>query len=144
MAVWGSKPIGSAAWAPVFLRVGVGFYFILLGMWGLDDFESFSLAMQKYSGFSGVLLQVYAAVAPFLLVAVGALLILGLWTVATAMLTILLLLPLFYGAGLFEKQPDMLARRSLYKDACLLGACVALLFTGGGILSLDRLMKADK
>ena len=144
MALLASKPIGDPAWAALFLRIGLGFYFIALGGWGIEDFAAVSVTVEKLSGFEGQFLFVYSAVTPYALVAVGALLILGLWTVAAAAVATICIFPLLYSAGLFERVSDFVARRSLYKDGCVLGACIALMFTGGGILSLDRLMKADK
>ncbi len=142
--MWASKPIGSIAWAGFLLRLSLGFHMILAGVWSIDDFQRFSAHMAQLTGFMGQLTQLYAAVAPFVLITVGGLLLLGLWTVAAALVAVIFFLPMFYGQGLFEFPSDVLARRAIYKDACILCACASLTFTGGGILSLDRLMKADK
>jgi uncharacterized membrane protein YphA (DoxX/SURF4 family) len=142
--MWASKPIASVAWAGFLLRVSLGLHFILAGIWSIEDFQRFSSQVYERTGFMGQLAQCYTALAPIVLIAAGGLLLVGLWTVAAALAAVLFFLPLFYGAGLFEFHDNLLARRTLYKDACILFACAALAFTGGGILSVDRLMKADR
>ena len=140
-----SKPIASALWAPLFIRVGLGFYLILLGVWGMITPEFLvEERVQNYAGLTGNFLTLYSIIGPYALVVIGSLLIIGLWTVGAAAATVLLLFPLFYGAGLFEKGVDYVARRSLYKDAVLLCAAVSLLFSGAGMFSFDRFFKCDR
>jgi len=144
MAVRGSKPIGDPGWAPLFLRVALGLYFIALGLWGTADFEACRMAVQAYGKIGGNFGLVYSAVAPIALIVVGAMLLVGLWTVGAAIAAIFCIFPLLHGAGLFHWPENFAAQRTLYCDACVLAGCVALLFTGGGLLSLDHFMKADR
>ena len=140
MGMRGSKPIGNVLWAPLFIRVALGFYLLLLGVWGFSESAAVSTRVEQFAGISGNLLVFYSTVAPYILILVGALLIVGLWTVASAGLACIVLFPLFYGAGMFERSADYVAHRSLYKDGVLLFAAISLLFSGGGMLSLDRIL----
>lgn len=143
MSLWGSKPLGPACLAPFFLRVSVGIFLILTGARGFEDFKGFTEDLAHSALYAHVAGPGYAAFAPFVLIAVGGLLLIGLWTVGASLVGVIFFLPIFIRAGLFNLPDSLFTHRLLFKDACLLGACLALCFTGGGFLSIDRLMKAD-
>ena len=116
---------------------------ILTGVRGFDDFHAFSQDFANSPLYAHVAGPGYAAAAPFIFIAVGGLLLIGLWTVGASLVGALFFLPIFIRAGLFDVPNSFFTHRLLYKDACLLGSCLALCFTGGGFLSIDRLMQVD-
>lgn len=145
---FGSQPYGDPAWAPFFIRVSVGLYFLALGTWGAEDMNAATVALEEYGHLGKYPLELYASVLPYLLIACGSLLCLGLKTIAASLTALIALLPLFLAAaseaGLFQSPIDLAAHRHLTQDAAILGACLSLIFTGAGLCSVDHFLKSDR
>jgi uncharacterized membrane protein YphA (DoxX/SURF4 family) len=127
--------------APLLIRVTIGFYFFLLGLWAYLDPDLSRLAVQKYSGFSPELSGLYTTVATYVFFAIGPMLVAGLLTKKAALIGAIMLLPLFCGAGMFNGSENNLAyfleKRSLYRDLVIFAGCLSLALTGPGALSMD-------
>lgn len=139
------RPLGNPHWAPFILRVVVGFYFILLALYGLSEPEQFKHTLEAFAGVNGALCDIYCAIGPTMILLVGALLVFGLFTVPAALLSGLLFLPLFYTAGTFESGTSLqmyVDRRVLYKDLVVFVANISLVFTGPGVFSLDGVLSS--
>jgi uncharacterized membrane protein YphA (DoxX/SURF4 family) len=107
---------------------------------------SFKAAIEGYGGLSGLFLRLYTGLGPYLLVAGGGLLLLGLFTKIAAVGMIILFLPLLLGAGAVTvlEQPLILVpeQRTIYKDVVVLVAFASLLLSGPGSLSLDNALRS--
>ena len=147
-STFGSRPLGDPAWAPFFIRISVGLYFVALGTWGAEDFQVASTALEEYVHLPPTILDIAASLLPYLLITCGSLLLVGFKTIATSLVAIAALLPLFLSAassrGLFHSPIDLAAHRHLAHDAAILGACISLIFTGAGLISIDHFLKNDR
>ena len=130
--------------APLLIRLSVGFYFFLLGLWAYLEPDLSTQAINRYSGFSGWMTAFYVNFGCYLFFVLGILLIFGCLTKHAALLGSLLLLPLLYGAGIFTPHGDnlvyFLEKRSLYRDGVIFASCLSLVFSGGGAVALDGLL----
>jgi uncharacterized membrane protein YphA (DoxX/SURF4 family) len=137
-----SEPIGNAEWAPFFVRITLGCYFMIKGFWGMDNSLAFSQELGRHSGGWGDLMTAYGILAPYLFVVVGGLVIAGFWTTAAGIGAGLLLLPYLWGNGVLHGGLQSILNRNSLKDLMLLAGAISLLFSGAGALSVDKFRKA--
>ena len=132
-----NEPIGSASVGPLFIRLALGSYLVLAGLLKLDNLDAFINVVQSLSLFPKQIALVLATVVPYLEVASGALLVLGLWTTLSSGIVVLLLVGIIYIFGVFPKGSTELFN----KDFILLAAAASLLYTGAGAASIDGIKK---
>jgi uncharacterized membrane protein YphA (DoxX/SURF4 family) len=132
-----NEPLGNASYAPVFIRFSLGIYFVLAGLVKLKDMSGFIAEVQSFGALPEHLAALFAILLPYLEVAAGALLVLGLWTTAAALITSVLMGAFVYAFGLFPSRPDL-----INKDLILLGASLSVLYSGAGAFSIDSFRKS--
>lgn len=128
-----AKPIGNNLYAPLFVRVPLGAYFILAGLAKLKAPLAFVDEIRKFNILPGTTADLFGILLPYFEIISGGLLIIGLWTTAGALLASLLLGSFVYALGV---KPDKMPLFN--KDIILLGAAISLLYTGGGAFSIDN------
>lgn len=136
------EPIGSAIYAPLFVRITLGFFFYFSGRAKLDGLPGYVLPqfvkqVKEYNILPDQLATVYAILLPYLEIILGGLLIVGLWTTLAAGLAALILGSFVYLFGLYSGN----GRIVLNKDLVLLGAALSLLYSGAGVFSIDKFRK---
>lgn len=132
-----NQPIANSIYAPLFIRVTLGLYFILAGLAKLDNMQGFILEVQNLNAFSLQGSILYASLLPYVEIAAGALLVFGMWTTLGAALASLVLLSFVYIFGIFRVGTDIFS-----KDVIMLAAAFSLLYSGAGALSVDK-FRAD-
>lgn len=132
-----SKPIGDTSYGPTLLRVPLGIYFLMAGLAKLDDPMGFVEQVKTISTSAGLHLgnlgTIYGVLLPYLEIAAGGLLIVGLWTTLAATISTILLASFVFVFGIHPT-----AHGPFNKDLILLGASAALMYIGGGAFSIDR------
>jgi len=136
MAIKINEPVGPSWWSPFIIRAALGSYFLLAG---LSKLEALGAFIQQVKGF-GILPEnvssLYATLLPYGEVAIGALLLLGLWTTLMAILSSLLLFSFICAFGVFPGDYDL-----FNKDLILLAASFSLMYSGPGGYSLDNVRR---
>jgi uncharacterized membrane protein YphA (DoxX/SURF4 family) len=132
-----NQPIANALYGPLWIRLSLGAYFILAGMMKLNNPESFLEEIKKFGILREPILTLYGILLPYLEIFGGTLLLLGFFTTLASLLCSLMLLSFIIALKLFPNGGDL-----YNKDVILLGACLSLLFTGGGFFSLDHFRKS--
>lgn len=127
------KPVGDTAWGPTIFRVALGGYFIMAGLMKLENMGVFLRHVVDFGILPRQVAIFYGTVLPYAEVIVGALLIVGFWTILMSMIAALLLLSFVLALGLFPNDP-----RLFNKDIILLAGAVALMFSGAGRYSIDN------
>ncbi len=129
--------------AALILRLGIGFYLILLGLWGYTEPELSLKAMQAYAHLPQWYSSIFIDIAPYFLFLCGIFLVVGVLTSYAALFAALMLLPLFFGAGAFTPTDNLHAliqKRMIYKDLVIFVGCISIYFGGAGAFSLDRVL----
>ena len=116
----------------LFLRVPIGVYFFLSGRLLLQDVDGLSEAVRSFGILNEHFSALYANTLPYIEIVVGVLLVLGLWTSLAALVSVILLASFVYGFGIYPNDTI-----PFNKDIIWIGACLALLTTGGGAFSFD-------
>ena len=132
-----NEPIGNPLWAPLFLRLALGAYFILAGLKKLDDPAGFVREIQAYNILPAKISVLYGVLLPYIEVLAGGLLVIGFWTTLGALLCSLMLCSFVIAIGLFPNQSGL-----FNKDLILLGGALTLMFSGGGAFSIDQFRKS--
>lgn len=127
------QPLGSEAFAPVFLRVAIGTYLLMAGFLKLDNLGTFVGEIKELAILPAQFATVYGIMLPYMEIFAGALLILGLWTILGAFLAAIHFTTLVYVFGIFTSSGDL-----LNKDLILLAGALSILYSGAGALSFDR------
>lgn len=136
MAMKMHQPLGNPIYGPFLVRISIGGYFLLAGLMKLDNIPSFVKEVRSFDILPAHLATLYGILLPYTEVAVGILLLIGIWTTGAAIMASLLLLSFVIAIGLFP------ARGDLYnKDLILLAGALSLVFSGAGALSIDRFRK---
>lgn len=130
------EPIGEAIYGPLLVRLSLGAYFAIAGLTKLDNHQAFIAEAQKLNLFPGKFGVLYAIVLPYLEIAAGALLVIGIWTTLAALILALIIVSFIIPVGLFPS-----GGRLFNKDVILLCGVLSLLYTGAGALSVDRFRK---
>lgn len=133
MAIDIRKPVGDAKWAPFFVRVPLGAYFVLAGLEWFGAIGEFIVEVQKYNILPHDLAMLYAVMLPWVEVATGALLLIGFWTTLASILTSLMLISFIIAVGLMPGSSAL-----FNTNIILLGASLSLMYSGPGAISMDR------
>lgn len=131
-----NEPIGNPIWGPFFIRVALGAYFLLAGLAKLDNIQGFIQEVQSFNILSPHMSTLYGILLPYVEIAGGTLLILGIWTTLAALLISLMLLSFVIAFGFFPRGGSM-----FNKDILLLAAALSLMYSGAGAMSIDRFRK---
>ena len=127
-----SAPIGNSLYAPFFIRVALGAYFIMAGLAKLEDHHGFINEVYRLGALPEMMATLYGIVLPYLEVIAGLLFILGLWTVLAAIIISVMLASFIFAFGIFT------ASGPFNKDVLLLAAAVSVMYSGAGAFSVDR------
>ena len=130
------QPVGNPIYAPLLVRISIGGYFILAGLMKLNNIPHFVQEVQAFHILPPHLAMVYGILLPYTEIAVGSLLVLGIWTTLAAILASLMLVSFVFAMGFFPSSGDL-----YNKDLILLAGSLSLLFSGAGALSIDRFRK---
>lgn len=133
-----NEPIGDSAIGPLLLRLPIGIYFILAGLLILKDPTGFVAEVHNMKILPPHAGTIYAIMLPYVEIAAGALLIIGMWTTLAAGLISLMLLSFVIAFGF---HPD--GAHLFNKDIIFLCAALSLLYTGSGAWSIDRFRRAE-
>lgn len=133
-----NEPIGDASIGPLLVRLPVGIYFVLAGLLILKDPTGFVAEVHNMKILPPHAGTIYAIMLPYVQIAAGGLLIIGMWTTLAAGLISLMLLSFVLAFGLYPAGSHLFS-----KDIIFLAAAVSLLYTGSGAWSVDRFRKAD-
>ncbi len=131
-----TEPVGDTLYAPFFLRLALGSYFVLAGLAKLDDPGAFVLEVQRFGILPEQFATVYAILLPYLEILSGGMLLCGMWTTLAAIITTLLLGSFIYAFGFFPPKANL-----FNKDVILLAVSVSIMFSGAGAFSVDRFRK---
>ncbi len=133
-----NEPLGNPLWGAFFVRMTLGSYLLLAGWTKLDSIPAFVRDVQRLNLMPPHLAALYAISLPYLEVAVGALLLIGIWTTLSAVLAAVIVGSFLLAFGVFPSPNRLLFN----KDIVLFAAAVSLMFSGAGAISLDRFRKA--
>jgi uncharacterized membrane protein YphA (DoxX/SURF4 family) len=136
MAIKMSEPIGPAAIGPLICRVALGAYFVMAGFSKLQMLSAFVAQVKTFGVLPDNASSLYAVLLPYVEVAIGGCLVLGLWTTMAAIMASALLVSFVFAFGFFPGASDI-----FNKDIVLLGAVLGLLYTGPGAYGLDNVRK---
>ncbi|MFM1847714.1 MAG: hypothetical protein RL417_1188 [Pseudomonadota bacterium] len=133
-----NEPIGDASIGPLLVRLPVGIYFVLAGLLILRDPTSFLAEVHNMKILPPHAGTIYAIMLPYLQIAAGGLLIIGMWTTLAAGIISLMLLSFVIAFGLHPEGGTL-----FNKDIVFLAAAVSLLYTGSGAWSVDRFRRTE-
>ena len=128
-----NQPIGNALYAPVFVRITLGAYFILAGLMKLDHPEALIDEIRKFGILKEPLLSLYGILLPYFEITSGLMLVLGIFTTLAAIFTSLMLLSFVIALKVFPSGGHL-----FNKDIILLAASLSLLWSGSGFYSIDH------
>lgn len=131
-----NEPCGNPIYAPFFVRISLGGYFLLAGLMKINHIPAFIKEVQAFHILPAHLATLYAIMLPYAEVVVGTMLLLGSWTTLAAILSSLMLLSFVIAIGIFPSSGDL-----YNKDVILLCGSLSLLFSGAGAISVDRFRK---
>ena len=134
-----SEPIGNPAWGALFVRLAVGFFFVLKG---LNEVDHAPIAIQSVGvlkNLSPHVVTLLGILIPYLEIAAGSLLVLGFWTTLGAFGASAIALFFIYMVGIF---PRGISPQLLNKDLVVLAGSLSLLYTGAGAFSVDKFRKS--
>ena len=129
------EPFGNPIYAPLFLRLGIGSYFMLAGLAKLEQPDKFVEQVNSFAIVPKQIGTLYGILLPYLEVGVGGLLLGGFWTTLAGMVASILLMTYIYAFGTFP------GGQIMNKDLVLLSGTISLMYSGAGALSIDRFRK---
>lgn len=132
-----NEPIGKIEYAPFLFRLTLGSYFVIAGLMKLRNVEVFIQAVKDFGILPFHVATLYGTLLPYIEVAVGVLLIIGMWMTLSSLIASLLLLSFTLAIGVFPNSNEL-----FNKDIILLGGALSLLFSGAGALSIDGFRKS--
>jgi uncharacterized membrane protein YphA (DoxX/SURF4 family) len=140
-----TKQFGNPLWGPLIIRMSIGSYIFFLGLWAIQEAELFANSISFISGLSGMILTIYTEIVPYIFILSGLSLVLGFLTTGMALISFILIFPLYLGANILNINDITVQhfgeKRQFYKTIVLLCSMLSLLFSGPGILSLDHILK---
>ena len=98
----------------------------------MQDVDGLAKAVQSFGILNEHFAALYANSLPYIEIAVGVLLVVGFWTSLASLVSIAVLVSFVYGFGIYPNDTI-----PFNKDIIWIGACLALLTTGGGAFSID-------
>lgn len=131
-----NEPIGNAIYGPLLIRLPLGLYLIMAGLYMLSSQNAVVNAIQGLRVLPEPFATLYGVLLPYIAIAFGSLILIGLWTTLAALVVSFTLLPWIFGLGLFDH------RHFLNRDLILLGASLSLMYSGAGACSVDRFRKS--
>ncbi|MCB0332729.1 MAG: DoxX family protein [Bdellovibrionales bacterium] len=131
-----TEPVGDALYAPFFLRLALGSYFVLAGLAKLDDPGAFVAQVQGFEILPVQFATVYGILLPYVEIVSGGMLLCGMWTTLASIVTSLLLVSFIYAFGFFPPKSHL-----FNKDVILLAISLSIMFSGSGAFSVDRFRK---
>ncbi|MEY4668300.1 MAG: hypothetical protein RL518_999 [Pseudomonadota bacterium] len=131
-----NEPIGRNVWAPFLIRLALGAYFIMAGMGKLEVLAAFIDQVKSFGILPANVASLYATLLPYGEVAIGGLMLIGLWTTLTGILSGLLIFSFVLAFGFFPGGHDI-----FNKDLILCAAACSLLFSGPGVYALDNIRR---
>lgn len=131
-----NQPIGDPTYGPLFVRLPLGAYFALAGWSKLQQLAGFIIEVKKMGVLPDNLASLYGTCLPYVEVAIGVFIFLGMWTTLASMLSTFMLFTFVLAFGLFPGDNPL-----FNKDVILLGASISLLFTGSGAFGVDNLKR---
>lgn len=131
-----NQPIGPSVWGPFLIRLALGAYFIMAGLGKLEVLAAFIEQVRSFGVLPANISALYATLLPYIEVGIGAMMILGLWTTLTGLLSGLLILSFVFAFGFFPGGHDI-----FNKDLILCAAACSLLFSGPGVYALDNIRR---
>lgn len=131
-----NEPIGNPLYGPLILRLTLGAYFVLKGLYVLDNMPSFVRLVQSFGVLPEPFATLYAILIPYLSLIAGTFLVLGIWTTLGSIIAALMLLSFVVALGIFPSN-----REIFNKDLILLAGTLSLLYSGAGAWSIDRFRK---
>lgn len=138
MAVTASNPIGNSIYAPLFLRVPLGAYFVLAGLTKIDNIDAFVQQVKAFGILSNSVATAFGGILPYVEILCGLMVIFGFLTTLASGVLSLLLVTFIYAIGLFPYAKVAFAENLFNKDLLLLAIAVSLLYSGPGAFSIDR------
>jgi uncharacterized membrane protein YphA (DoxX/SURF4 family) len=132
-----NEPVGSGNYAPLFLRLTLGSYFLVSGLLKVDQLHLVVDEVKAIGIFSDHFSQIFGVLLPYFEIFTGGLLLLGLWATLAGMIASVLLFLFIYASGLFPTQTML-----INKDIILLAGALSLLYSGAGALSMDGARKS--
>lgn len=126
------EPIWNKEFSGTLIRIPLGLYFLFAGRMKLEYIDGFIETVRSFGILPDQMAVVYGVMVPWIEAAVGIMLVVGFWTTPAAILAALMLVSYIIAMGLFPMHPDI-----FNKDIILLCCSLALLATGGGVLSID-------
>jgi uncharacterized membrane protein YphA (DoxX/SURF4 family) len=134
-----NAPIGNATYAPLFIRLTLGSYFVLAGVSKLPLLNAFIGQVKSLAVAPENVATLYATLLPYLEIFVGVAIAVGLWTTLTGLMAAVLLLSFVIAFGIFPGEFQIFS-----KDIILAGAALSLMFSGPGAYSADNLRKSGE
>jgi uncharacterized membrane protein YphA (DoxX/SURF4 family) len=131
-----NEPIGRNVWAPFLIRFALGLYFIMAGLGKLEVLAAFIDQVKSFGILPANVASLYATLLPYGEVAIGGLMLVGLWTTLTGILSGLLIFSFVLAFGFFPGGHDI-----FNKDLILCAAACSLLFSGPGVYALDNIRR---
>ena len=131
-----NQPIGPGVWAPFVIRLALGSYFVMAGLGKLEVLAAFIEQVKAFNILPSNVAALYATLLPYIEVAIGGMMICGLWTTLTGILSGLLILSFVFAFGFFPGSNDL-----FNKDIILCAAACSLLFSGPGVYALDNIRR---
>lgn len=136
MAIKMHEPIWDGVFGPLFVRAPLGAYFFLAGWYKLGDLKGFVKIVQSFHLMPEPFATLYGILLPYTEMAIGVMLIVGLYTTLAAITACLALASFVWALGIFPQGDKV-----FNKDILLLLAAFSLLYTGAGAFSIDRFRK---
>ena len=131
-----NAPIGNPSYAPLFIRLTLGSYFVLAGISKLPLLHAFIGQVKSFGIVSDNVATLYATLLPYLEIFVGGAIVLGLWTTLTALVAAVLLISFIVAFGIFPGEFQI-----FNKDIIMAGGALSLMFSGPGKYSVDNIRK---
>lgn len=137
-----NEPIGNPIFGPLFVRLALGLHFIMEGRAKLSMRNGlvapdFVREVKALTVMPEQVSTVYAILLPYLLLAVGGLILIGLWMTLTAGLAVVILSSVVYMWGMYASQSPLI----FSSNVIFLLVAISLLYSGAGALSIDRFRK---
>jgi uncharacterized membrane protein YphA (DoxX/SURF4 family) len=133
-----AEPWGSPLWAPFFIRIFLGGYFILAGFSKFNYLPDFVGIVRQFGILPDSMATIYGIVLPYIEISVGFLILSGFWSTLSGILAAILLLSYILAVGIF---PYDINKNLFNKDVILFGSALSLIFSGSGAYSIDRFRK---
>lgn len=128
-----SQPMGNPLYGPLIIRLALGGYLILAGFYKLEDIPGFLQVVKSFHLMPDKVATLYGTLVPYIEVATGLLVIIGMWTTVAAILIAAIFGSYIYALGIFP-----VSREIFNKDIVMLAAALSLMYSGAGAFSVDK------